>query len=354
MTATYNIAVLPGDGIGKEIMPEAERVLSAIERTCNLRFAYSHFDWGCERLVQTGELMPADGIQQLRRHDAILMGAVGWPSVPDYVSLWGLLIPIRRQFDQYVSLRPIHSHEGIRSPLREGGPDYYIVRENSEGEYSQIGGRYGRGSGETAVQVATFTQHGNERIMRFAFELAVRTGRNHVTSCTKSNGIYHTMPFWDECFRRIATEFPSVRTDEFHVDNLAAQLVLAPKQFDVIVASNLFGDILSDLGAGTVGSLGVAACANIDPSRSGPSMFEPVHGSAPDIAGRNIANPIGQILAAAMMLEHLGELEASQLVAGAVDGAIANQQGPKTPDIGGQATTSEVGKEIAGLVSGHA
>jgi tartrate dehydrogenase/decarboxylase/D-malate dehydrogenase len=349
----YEIAVLPGDGIGKEVMPEALRALDAIAATHDISFAYRHFDWSCETYRTTGRMMPVDGIARLREHDAILLGAVGFPGVPDHISLWGLLIPIRREFDQYVNLRPVRLLPGVTSPLRDGKPDFWVVRENTEGEYSQIGGRSGEGENEMVLQVATFTRRGVDRILRYAFELARRLGRLHVTSATKSNGIFHSMPYWDERFRAIASEFPDVRADQYHIDILAARFVMSPERFDVVVASNLFGDILSDLGPGTTGTLGLAPSANIDPSRRFPSMFEPVHGSAPDIAGRGVANPIAQIWAAAMMLDHLGEVAAGAAVVTAIETVLGDPNAPKTPDLGGHASTSALGTAVASRIGGE-
>src|SRR5258705_10187211 len=336
----FKIAVLPGDGIGKEGMPEALRVLDATAATYGISLTYRHFDWSCATYQRTGRMMPEDGIAQLRGHDAILLGAVGFPGVPDHISLWGMLIPIRREFDQYVNLRPVRLLPGVVGPLREGKPNYWVVRENTEGEYSQVGGRVGQGENEMVLQVAVFTRRGIDRILRYAFELARKLGRPHVTSATKSNGIFHSMPYWDERFRAIGSEYPEVRADQYHIDILAARLVMSPERFDVVVASNLFGDILSDLGPGTTGTLGLAPSANIDPSRRFPSMFEPVHGSAPDIAGQGIANPIGQIWAAAMMLEHLGEVEAGAAIVHAIETVLADPDAPKTPDLGGRARTA--------------
>lgn len=348
----YEIAVLPGDGIGKEVMPEAIRVLDAVAASRGIALTYRHFDWSCATYQKTGRMMPKDGIAQLRGHDAILLGAVGFPGVPDHISLWGMLIPIRREFDQYVNLRPVRLLEGVASPLRDGKPNYWVVRENTEGEYSQVGGRVGEGENEMVLQVAAFTRRGIDRILRYAFELARKLGRPHVTSATKSNGIFHSMPYWDERFRAISSEYPDVRADQYHIDILAARFVMSPERFDVVVASNLFGDILSDLGPGTTGTLGLAPSANIDPSRRFPSMFEPVHGSAPDIAGKGIANPIGQIWAAAMMLDHLGVVEAGAAIVHAIETVLADTEAPKTPDLGGRASTAALGKAVAAIVSG--
>jgi tartrate dehydrogenase/decarboxylase/D-malate dehydrogenase len=345
----FRIAVLPGDGIGVEVMPEAIRVLDTVAAKHNFALEYRHFDW---RYAKTGRMMPVDGIEQLRPHDAILLGAVGFPGVPDHISLWGLLIPIRREFDQYVNLRPVRLLPGVRSPLRDAKSiDYWVVRENTEGEYSQVGGRFGEGDAETAIQVATFTRRGVDRILRYAFELSRRLGRPHVTSATKSNGITISMPFWDERFRAVAAEYPDVRTDQYHIDILAARFVMSPERFDVVVASNLFGDILSDLGPGTTGTLGLAPSGNIDPTRRHPSMFEPVHGSAPDIAGRGIANPIAQIWAGAMLLEHLGETAAAAEIVASIERVLGAAGTPRTPDLGGRATTSELGKAVAAALA---
>ncbi len=350
---TFNIAVIAGDGIGKEVVPEGIRVLEAAGQRFDFRLNWNFFDWSCETYVKTGKMMPADGLQELRPFDAIFLGAVGHPSVPDHVSLWGLLIPIRRTFRQYVNLRPVRLFAGIETPLKNWKPgqiDFCIVRENNEGEYSNIGGRLYEGTeDEMAVQQTVFTRRGVNRVMRFAFELA-RQRNKHLTSATKSNGIIHTMPFWDECFHGMAAEFPDVRTDQYHIDILTAHFVRHPDWFDVVVGSNLFGDILSDLGPAVVGSIGVAPSANLNPEKEFPSMFEPVHGSAPDIAGKGIANPIGQIWSGAMMLRQLGVPDAAD----AVENAIANilaQSKVRTPDIGGISTTKDLGTAIALQVS---
>ena len=355
MTKTYEIAVLPGDGIGNETVPEGLKVLEAVAAQHGFAIKQTPFDWSCETFKATGQMMPDDGIEQLRDHDAIFLGAVGFPGVPDHVSLWQLLIPIRREFDQYVNLRPVRLLPGITPPLRDKGPgdiDMWIVRENVEGEYSQIGGRMHAGTEmEFASQLSTFTRHGTDRIMRYAFELARKTGRDHVSSATKSNGIYHTMPFWDERFAAVGSEYPDVRTDQHHIDIMVARFVMSPEQFDVVVASNLFGDILSDLGPGVTGTIAVAPSANLNPERKHPSMFEPVHGSAPDIAGQGIANPVGQIWVAAMMLEHFGEAEAGAQVVSAIETVLGNETAPKTPDMGGTATTSELGDAIVTAIT---
>ena len=350
---SFNIAVIAGDGIGKEVVPEGIRVLEAAGRRFNFKFTWREFDWSCEKYLQSGIMMPSNGLQDLAKSEAIFLGAVGDPRVPDHVSLWGLLIPIRRGFQQYVNLRPVRLFAGMESPLKNwkaGEIDFRIVRENNEGEYSNIGGRLYEGTPhEMAVQQSIFTRRGVERILRFAFDLS-RTSRKHVTSATKSNGIIYTMPFWDECFQKIAAEYPDVRTDQYHIDILTAHFVRHPDWFDIVVGSNLFGDILSDLGPAVVGSIGIAPSANLNPEKEFPSMFEPVHGSAPDIAGKGIANPIGQIWSGAMMLRHLGQPEAAEAIEDAIATALAKGN-VRTADIGGQATTKEMGVEIANLVS---
>ena len=344
----YSIAVIAGDGIGKEVMPEGMRVLDKVAAQSGFAIDWQVFDWSCETYHATGTMMPSDGIDRLSQHDAIYLGAVGFPGVPDHISLWGLLIPIRREFDQYVNLRPVRLLPGVKSPLAGMAPgdiDFWVVRENSEGEYSQIGGRQGTGENESVIQTSVFTRRGTDRIIRYAFELATKLGREHVSSATKSNGLYHSMPFWDERFDTIAGDYPAIRTDSHHIDIMAARFVMNPRQFDVVVASNLFGDILSDLGPGCTGTIALAPSANINPERRFPSMFEPVHGSAPDIAGRGIANPIGQIWAGAMMLEHLGEAEAAAKVLQAVENVLGRGEG-LTPDLGGTGTTSALGRAV--------
>ena len=348
---TYEIAVIPGDGIGNEVVPPALEIARAAGARHGFGLRLTPFDWGCEYYARTGRMMPEDGISRLRDHDAIFLGAVGYPGVPDHISLWGLLIPIRRQFQQYISLRPVRLLPGVTPPVSAAvarlGIDMWIVRENSEGEYSQVGGRFGEGTAsEMVTQLAIFTRTGTDRVLRYAFELARKTGSRHVTSATKSNGIYHSMPYWDERFAAVSAEFPDVRTDQFHVDILAARFVMTPHLFDVVVASNLFGDILSDLGPGVTGTIGVAPSANINPEREFPSMFEPVHGSAPDIAGQGIANPVGAIWAAAMMLEHLGQQAAADDVVAAIEATLGGEDPPLTPDLGGRAGTGDLARAI--------
>ncbi len=350
---TYRIAVIPGDGIGKETTPEGLRVLDAAARRFGFDLELTHYDWSCETYAQTGKMMPDDGLEQLRASDSIFLGAVGWPGVPDHVSLWGLLIPIRRGFDQYVNLRPCKLLPGATTPLANRGPkdiDFYVVRENTEGEYSSVGGRMFPGTDREFVsQQSILTRIGCDRVMRYAFELAMTRPRRKVTSATKSNGITFTMPYWDERFAEMAKHYPEVTTDQFHIDILCAHFVQHPDWFDVVVGSNLFGDILSDLGPAVAGSIGIAASANINPEKAHPSMFEPVHGSAPDIAGKWIANPIGQIWSGAMMLEHLGEKAAADAIVQTIERMLA-EGGPRTRDMGGQAGTVDVGKALAEAV----
>jgi tartrate dehydrogenase/decarboxylase/D-malate dehydrogenase len=349
----HRIAVIPGDGIGKEVLPEGMRVLEAAARRFGFRLAWTEFDWSCEVFARTGRMMPEDGLDQLRAFEGIYLGAVGFPGIPDHVSLWGLLIPIRRTFRQYVNLRPVRLLRGARSPLSGRTPadiDMVIIRENNEGEYSEIGGRLYKGTDdELAIQQAIFTRRGCDRIMRYAFDLAMQRPDRHVTSATKSNGIIHSMPFWDERFAAMAARYPEVRTSQYHIDILTAHFVQHPDWFDVVVASNLFGDILSDLGPAIAGSIGLAPGANINPEKEYPSMFEPVHGSAPDIAGKGIANPIAQIWTGALMLEHLGHPEASQAVVKAIE-RVVEEGKVLTRDLGGKATTAEVGQAVAAML----
>jgi tartrate dehydrogenase/decarboxylase/D-malate dehydrogenase len=347
--ASYKIALIPGDGIGKEVLPEAVTVLEKVGGKFGISFEWQEFDWSCETYAKTGRMMPEDGIEQLTPYDALFLGAVGYPGVADHVSLWGLLIPIRRAFRQYVNLRPIKLMKGVASPLAGRGPgdiDFTIVRENNEGEYSEMGGRiYAGTEREMVIQESVFTRVGVDKVMRFAFEQAEKR-RGHVTSATKSNGIIHTMPYWDERFAAMKTAYPAVETDQFHIDILSAHFVQHPDWFDVVVGSNLFGDILSDLGAAVVGGMGLAPAANINPEKEYPSMFEPVHGSAPDIAGQNIANPIAQIWTGAMMLDHLGHEDAGKAITGAIEAVLA-EGANLTRDLGGTATTQQLGKTIA-------
>jgi tartrate dehydrogenase/decarboxylase/D-malate dehydrogenase len=343
------IAVIQGDGIGREVIPEGIKILESISTRYNIAFVWDEFDWGCEYFARTGKMMPEDGVQQLVKSDAIYLGAVGFPGVPDHISLWGLLIPLRRAFHQYINLRPVRLFEGVPCPLagrKAEDIDLMIVRENNEGEYSEIGGRIYHGTEDEVVnQLSVFTRKGVDRVLRYAFELASTRPDRHVTSATKSNGIVHTMPFWDERFTAIGQEYPDILADQYHIDILTANFVLHPDWFDVVVGSNLFGDILSDLAPAVAGTIGIAASANINPEREFPSMFEPVHGSAPDIAGKNIANPIAAIWSAAMMLEHLEYAEAAGNIVKAIE--IVLKEGiAHTPDMGGKASTEECGNAI--------
>ncbi len=345
-----SVAVVPGDGIGPEVMASARRVLDVLAPAYDLDLSFTDYDWSCARWTETGSMMPDDAIERLRGHDVILLGAVGWPGVPDHVSLWGLLIPIRRAFRQYVNLRPVRVFPGVDSPLRSAADvDLVVVRENVEGEYSEIGGRINRGfDDEMAVQESVFTRAGVSRIADFAFDLA-RSRGGHLTSATKSNGIVHTMPFWDEVVAERAAAYDDVRWDAEHIDALAAKVVLEPGRFDVIVASNLFGDILSDLTAAVAGSIGIAPSANLDPTREHPSMFEPVHGSAPDIAGQGVANPVGMLWSVVLMLEHLGSPEPADALMRAIEASLADPT-TRTRDLAGTASTDDVTEAvIAGL-----
>jgi len=358
--AAHRIAVIPGDGIGREVVPEGLRVLDAAARRFGVELAFDHFDFAsCDYFERHGAMMPEDWRDRIGGHAAIFFGAVGWPSrVPDHVSLWGSLIRFRREFDQYVNLRPCRLMPGIASPLagrKPGEIDFVIVRENTEGEYSSIGGRMFEGTErEVVIQETMMTRVGVDRVLRFAFELAAQRPARHLTSATKSNGISITMPYWDERVAAMAPQFPGVRVDQFHIDILCAHFVRQPDRFDVVVASNLFGDILSDLGPACTGTIGIAPSANLNPERRWPSLFEPVHGSAPDIAGRGIANPIGQIWSAAMMLEWLGHKEASAAVLAAIERVLSAgpAHAPLTPDIGGRASTGDLGRAIAEAVRG--
>ncbi|ONM47812.1 tartrate dehydrogenase [Nocardia donostiensis] len=344
MTA-YRIATIPGDGIGVDVTAEAVRVLDAVLPG----IAWTEFDWSCEQYLRTGAMMPSDGPHQLAGFDAILLGAVGFPGVPDHISLWGLLIPLRRAFGQYVNLRPVRLLPGTTSALRGRTAedlDILIVRENSEGEYSDIGGKHNPGRpDEFVLQQSVFTRVGCERIIRYAFDRARERCRT-LCSATKSNGLIHSMPYWDSIVEEIAADYPDITVRHMHIDALAAEIVLHPDRLDVIVGSNLFGDILSDLAAAVTGGLGLAPSGNIDPTRTAPSMFEAVHGSAPDIAGQGIANPVAQILAGAMMLDQLGEKAAATAVDRAVCDVL-DKGATLTPDLGGTATTSDLGNAIA-------
>ncbi len=356
----WRIAVIPGDGIGTEVVREGQRVLDALAEGSGGRFAFEweSFPWGSEYYLEHGRMMAEDALERLEGFDAIYFGAVGWPGVPDHVSLWGLRIAICQGFDQYANVRPVKLLPGVESPLRGASAetmDWVVVRENSEGEYSGLGGRNlsARGPGkEVAIQTALFTEEGCERIVRFAFEMALKRERKKVTSVTKSNAQQYSSVLWDEVFARVSAEYPDVETEQWLVDAMAARFVLRPETLEVVVASNLFADILSDLGGALAGSLGVAASANLDPQRRRPSMFEPVHGSAPDIAGKGIANPIGALASAALMLEHLGLEEEAGRVNRAIEATTGS--GLLTPDLGGTSTTREVGDAVLAHLSSEA
>ena len=352
----HRIAVIAGDGIGNEVMPEGLRVVEAAARKFNIPLEFTTFDWAhCDYYLKHGQMMPADWFEQLKGFDAIYFGAVGWPEkVPDHISLWGSLLKFRRDFDQYVNLRPVRLMPGVPCPLANrqvGDIDFYVVRENTEGEYSAVGGRLFEGTErETVLQESVFTRKGVDRILKYAFDLAQKRPKKHLTSATKSNGMAISMPYWDERVEAMAASYPDVRWDKYHIDILTARFVLSPERFDVVVASNLFGDILSDLGPACAGTIAIAPSANLNPDRTFPSLFEPVHGSAPDIYGRNIANPIGMIWSGAMMLDFLGNGEARYTAAHdaivkAIETALAT--GPRTPDMGGNANTADVGQAIA-------
>ena len=356
MSGAHRVAVIPGDGIGLEVMPEALRVLEVAQRRFGVALDLHHVEWAsCDWYLAHGSMMPDDWKAQLAGTEALLFGAVGWPDkVPDHISLWGSILKFRREFDQYINYRPARSFAGVPCPLAGRGPgdiDIAIVRENTEGEYSSVGGVMFEGTPrELVLQEAVFTRHGTERVLRHAFELARRRPRRHVTVATKSNGIAISMPWWDARAAEIAAQYPDVTWDKQHIDILCARFVMQPQRFDVVVASNLFGDILSDLGPACTGTIGLAPSANLDPERRFPSLFEPVHGSAPDIAGRGIANPVAMIWSAALMLEFLGRgtgsgKAAHEAIVAAITHVLAN--GPHTPDLGGRATTTEVGRAIA-------
>ncbi|MFO1198687.1 MAG: tartrate dehydrogenase [Burkholderiaceae bacterium] len=353
----HRIAVIPGDGIGKEVMPEGVRVLDAAARKFGIDLAYDHFDFAsCDYYAKHGKMMPDDWKDRIGTHDAIYYGAVGWPAtVPDHISLWGSLLLFRREFDQYINLRPVRLMPGVPSPLanrKPGDIDFYVVRENTEGEYSSVGGKMFAGTDrEIVLQESIFTRTGVDRVLRYAYELAASRPKKHLTSATKSNGIFISMPYWDERVAEMAKDYPQVRTDKFHIDILTAHFVRNPHWFDVVVASNLFGDILSDLGPACTGTIGIAPSANINPERRFPSLFEPVHGSAPDIAGKGIANPIGQIWCGAMMLQHLGYPQAHDAILAAIEQVTAN--GPRTPDMGGSANTADVGRAVESALGGR-
>ena len=361
-SSPLRIAVIAGDGIGQEVVPEGLRVLDAVARRLDIKLQLDHFDFAsCAYYQRHGQMLPADWREQIGGHDALFFGAVGWPqTVPDHVSLWGSLLQFRREFDQYVNLRPARLMPGVRSPLvkRDGSAyapgeiDMLIVRENTEGEYSSVGGRMYAGTPrEIVLQETVMSRVGVDRVLRYAFELARSRPRKHLTSATKSNGIAITMPYWDERVEAMAAGFPDVTRDQFHIDILTAHFVQRPQHFDVVVASNLFGDILSDLGPACCGTIGLAPSANLNPERQFPSLFEPVHGSAPDIAGRGIANPIAQIWSAALMLDFLGRRDAHDAILRAIETVLDPASGaPRTPDLGGHATTADLGRAVAECV----
>jgi tartrate dehydrogenase/decarboxylase / D-malate dehydrogenase len=353
---SHRIAVIPGDGIGKEVVPEGIRVLEVAAERFGLDLAFDHFDFAsCDYYAQHGQMMPDDWKAKIGGHDAIFFGAVGWPdTVPDHVSLWGSLLQFRREFDQYVNLRPVRLMPGVRSPLagrKPGEIDFFVVRENTEGEYSSVGGKMFPGTDrEVVIQETVMTRTGVDRILKYAFDLAQRRGRKKLTSATKSNGISITMHYWDERVEAMAGNYPDVTWDKYHIDILTAHFVLNPDKFDVVVASNLFGDILSDLGPACTGTIGIAPSGNINPDRKFPSLFEPVHGSAPDIAGKGIANPVGQIWTGAMMLDHLGHAEAADAILAAIEKVLADET-TRTADLGGKANTEECGKAVAAALA---
>jgi len=349
--STYRIAVIPGDGIGTEVMPEGLRALEAVAKKFNLTLHFDHFDFSSwDYYERHGKMLPDDWKEQIGGHDAIFFGAVGWPEkVPDHISLWGSLLKFRREFDQYINLRPARLMPGVPSPLANRQPgeiDMWIVRENTEGEYSSVGGKMYEGTErEIVMQETVMSRHGVDRVLRYAFELAKKTKRQKLTSATKSNGISITMPYWDERVEAMANDYPEVEVDKYHIDILTAQFVMNPDRFDVVVASNLFGDILSDLAPACTGTIGIAPSANINPDGTFPSLFEPVHGSAPDIAGKGIANPIGQVWSGAMMLEHLGHADAAACMLEAIEKVLADPEN-RTADLGGQANTVQCGSAI--------
>jgi tartrate dehydrogenase/decarboxylase / D-malate dehydrogenase len=354
MKKTVKIAAIPGDGIGKEVLPEGLRVLEAASRRFGLALDVTHVEWAsCDYYAKAGSMMPDDWKARLEGMDAIYFGAAGWPAtVPDHISLWGSLLKFRREFDQYINLRPVRLFDGVPCPLagrKAGDIDFFVVRENTEGEYTNLGGvMFEDTEREFVIQEAVFTRHGTDRVMRFAFELAQSRARKHLTVATKSNGIAISMPWWDKRADAIHADYPLVTVDKQHIDILSARFVLQPTRFDVVVASNLFGDILSDLGPACTGTIGLAPSANLNPERKFPSLFEPVHGSAPDIYGKNIANPIAMIWSGALMLDFLGHREPHDAIVKAIERVLV--EGPRTGDLGGKASTTEVGQAIAAMI----
>ena len=354
MSKTYRIAAIPGDGIGKEVMPEGLRVLNAAARRFGFKLETTPIEWAaCDYYLQHGAMMPADWKEQLQGQDAIYFGAAGWPAtVPDHISLWGSLLKFRREFDQYINLRPVRLFEGVPCPLagrKPGDIDYFVVRENTEGEYTNLGGvMYAGTEREIVIQESVYSRFGAERVLKYAFELAKSRQRRQLTVATKSNGIAISMPWWDARADEVGQQYPEVKVDKQHIDILSARFVLQPQRFDVVVATNLFGDILSDLGPATTGTIGLAPSANLNPERSFPSLFEPVHGSAPDIYGKNIANPVAMIWSAALMLDFLGEKPAHDAIVKAIETVLDPRSGaPRTADIGSSASTTDVGRAIA-------
>lgn len=356
----HKVAVMAGDGIGTEVMPEGLRVLEAVTQKHGIEIEYTHFDWSSADYYQKhGAMLPEDWFEQLKGFDAILFGAVGWPEiVPDHVSLWGSLLKFRRDFDQYINMRPVRLMPGVPCPLankKPGDIDFVVIRENTEGEYTNLGGKiFENTDREVVIQESVFTRIGVDRVLKYAFEVAQSRPAQHLSSATKSNGLAISMPYWDERLAKMAEQYPEIRWDKHHIDIMAARFVLQPEQFDVVVASNLFGDILSDLGPACTGTVGIAPSANLNPERHFPSLFEPVHGSAPDIAGKNIANPVAMIWSAAMMLEFLGQGDAKYQAAyddmmQAIEHSL--EHGPRTADLGGTANTTEVGQAIAALIA---
>ena len=351
----YNIAVIPGDGIGTEVMPEALKVLNKVSNKYGINLLFDHCDFSSYNYYSKhGQMMPDDWKNQIGEHDALFFGSVGWPDkIPDHISLWGSLLKFRREFDQYINLRPVKLMPGVPSPLanrKPGDIDFYIIRENTEGEYSSIGGKmFPDTEREIVMQETIMSRVGVDRVLKFAFELANRTEKKHLTSATKSNGISITMPYWDERVEEMAKQYSEVKWDKYHIDILCAHFVLNPNKFNVVVASNLFGDILSDLGPACTGTIGIAPSGNINPEKKFPSLFEPVHGSAPDIAGQGIANPVGQIWAGAMMLEYLGFKEASEHIIRAIEEVLEKEE-YRTGDLGGNANTIICGTAIADAI----
>lgn len=358
------IAVMDGDGIGQEVIPEGLKVIEAVQKRFNLNLAFDHYDWGdCDYYLEHGQMLPDNWFDTLKDYQAIFFGAVGWPAkVPDHVSLWGSLLQFRRQFDQYINLRPVKLFEGVPAPLakfKPGDIDFVVVRENTEGEYSSVGGIMFEGTDrEFVIQESIFTRQGVDRVLKFAFELARQRGAKKLTAATKSNGMAISMPYWDSRVDEMAKSYPDIVYDKQHIDILSARFVLSPDRFDVVVASNLFGDILSDLGPACTGTIGLAASANLNPERNFPSLFEPVHGSAPDIFGQKVANPLATIWTAAMMLEFLGNGDvdyqaAHDLIVEAIEAVLADTDGPKTPDLGGKAHTQELGDAVVDYIKSH-